>query len=206
MLLAPQCLKFLVIALKQGCGSRELRLVIVGVSLDIADLQLEVGTLPEVEGIDRILIAKLGVHLVIDLVEDLLAVAEQEHLAVVGRVHGIIDHHDVADVRQLALAVTGNGLVILVTAVPQFVVCLADGTLLTDCGRAVLNVPSTLGLKTVGEDPHPWQILVGWSREEADHGISVTRLVNLCLPETVILVGVLSPTLGDLLQFLGNLS
>jgi hypothetical protein len=54
-------------------------------------------------------------------------------------------------------------------------------------------------LESVAEDSNPWQILIWWGGKEANHGITVSRLINLCLPKAVILVGVLSPTLGDLL-------
>ena len=200
ILLLVDLLQFTIRELTKNRGRLELRLVIVPETILLHDLEFEVGTLPEVEHINRTFVFKLRLCCLNNLVKDLLAILEQEHLALILRMQRVFDHIDVAVVRQFAFLITCCLLISFQTTVPEVTVDSTDRIILTDGGQGVLNVPlSRRTFESMTPDLSKRQVLPIRRGQETNHSITITRLVKLCLPKTIISVA-LSLWVRDLLD------
>jgi hypothetical protein len=130
-------------------------------------------------------------HDFLEFVEDLLAILEEKHLALVLRVGGILQHDDVGDVGEATLlraSLTTLRRVVVLGSVPELGVVLADRILLvrTERGAGVLDVPPAWSLESMVPNANERYVFtLGW-REEANHGVAVTGLVYGRIPDTVV--------------------
>ena len=164
---------------------------IVPVTCNFLDLQFEVSTFPEVEGVDGSFIFKLRLHSTHDLIKDLLAKLVEEYTTLVLRIGRILYNIDVCIVGEFTFTSTSKFFVCISTRVPQFTVGLTNGTLTTDRSEAVFNQPTTGTLESMVVYLCPRKFFTFDGREETNDRITVTGLIYLGFPETVIRVRLL---------------
>ena len=204
VLLLPDHLQ-LGVVVEQRTGLGELRLVVVAVTLDLTDLELEVSPRPEVERVHWRLVIELRVHHLVQLVKDLLAVAEELDLPVVLGVGLIVDDVYVRDETELALlsaSLLPSRRVVVLGDVPELGVHLTDRIGLAEGRQGVLDVPlAGRTLEAVGPYANERHVLVTWSRKEPDDCVAVARLVGVGVPEAVVVLRrLVALKLGELLR------
>ena len=184
--LLPDALKLIIIEVTQGGRTIKFRFVVVPVTSNLLDLQFEVSTLPQIEGVHRSFVLERRLHCFHDLVKDLLAEAIEEHFTLVLRVGRIFNDVDVAVVVQLTLLLTCNLFVRIQTRVPQLPVQVRDRIFLAQSRQGVLDIPTTRTLEGMTPNLCPGQVFALGCREEADDRITVTCFVYLRFPEALI--------------------
>jgi hypothetical protein len=186
ILFLPDAFQFIVREVTESARTSKLRRIIVPVTCNLFDLQFEVCTCPEVEGINGFFVFKLGLHGSEDLIMDLLTILIEHDLAFILRVSRVTNNIDVAVVRQFTLLLTGELLIGVNTTVPQLGIVLGHGILLIHGSQRVLNIPSTRSLEGMRIHTGPREFLAIRGGEETDNGITVTCFVHLRFPETIV--------------------
>ena len=116
-----------VIIIEKSTGAIELGLVVVPVTFNLTNLQFEVCTASEVEGVDRLLHLQTEVALLFgNLIKDLLTELVKEHLTLIVRIGRICDNVNVGVVRQLTFLFAGNIFIRITTTIPQSAVVLRN--------------------------------------------------------------------------------
>ena len=87
-------------------------LIVIPIAFDLSELETEISAFPEIKWTHFLLVLKFlwRIHRILNLVENLLAILEQEHFTFILRMGTIRHNKDVGIIPQLPLLLPGNFL------------------------------------------------------------------------------------------------
>ena len=175
------------VTLEELARSLKDRVIVIGEPGLFLLAQAEIGPFQQVERIEREVLGEFRRNRLLNLLEDLLAVAEQEYFPLVSGIALVRYHVDVRYVGQLPGLFPNLILHGIDLGIPETRVELTNRIVLPERGPGKFDIPSVRAIECVTEEGCEGNGLRGRSRKEPNDGCAISGLVGGHFPESFVL-------------------